>query len=133
MSHFIPRLRYLAAFALLASACADSSATKTAAAPAKAPDKAPEKTDAPAPAANCDVKVTAGAEAPATDVETGKTYCVGEVRLTRETKLEDAKKALADCKVDGEYDGETRLQCKGVTLSFGGPVQILSRIVPSAS
>jgi hypothetical protein len=144
MLRLSPRLRCLAAFVLLASACADtsSSASKTAAAPAKAaektetpapaPAKAPEKTEAPAPTGNCDVTVTAGADAPATEVEAGKTYCIGEVRLNRDTKPDDVKDKLTDCKVDGEYAGETRLQCKGVMLSFGGPVQLLSRIVPKA-
>lgn len=130
MLRLSPRLRSLAAVVLLASACADtsSSASKTAAAPAKAP----EKTDAPAPAGECDVTVTAGAEAPASQVEAGKTYCIGEVRLNRDTKPDDVKDKLTDCKVDNEYDGEMRLQCKGVMLSFGGPVQLLSRIVPKA-
>lgn len=142
MLRLSPRLRSLAAVVLLASACADtsSSASKTAAAPAKAaektdtpaPAKAPEKTDAPAPADKCDVTVTAGAEAPATQVEAGKTYCIGEVRLNRDTKPDDVKDKLTDCKVDNEYDGEMRLQCKGVMLSFGGPPQLLSRIVPKA-
>ncbi|MCY0990707.1 hypothetical protein OV203_26420 [Nannocystis sp. ILAH1] len=142
MLRLSPRLRCLAALVLLASACADtsSSSSKTAAAPAKAPEKtdapapakAPEKTDAPAPTGKCDVTVTAGADAPATEVEAGKTYCIGEVRLNRDTKPDDVKDKLTDCKVDGEYVGETRLQCKGVMLSFGGPVQLLSRIVPKA-
>ena len=129
MLRLFPRVRCLAAFVLLASGCADtsSSASKTA-----APAKAPEKTDTPAPAGNCDVTVTAGADAPATEVEAGKTYCIGEVRLNRDTKPDDVKDKLTDCKVDGEYVGETRLQCKGVMLSFGGPVPVLSRIVPKA-
>ncbi|WP_170135963.1 hypothetical protein [Nannocystis exedens] len=128
---------------LLASACADTSspASKTAAAPAKAPEKAdapapakaPAKTDAPAPTGNCDVTVTAGADGPATEVEAGKTYCIGEVRLTRDSKLDDVKNKLTDCKVGEELEGETRLQCKGVMLSFGGPILVLSRIVPKAS
>ncbi|WP_434420340.1 hypothetical protein [Nannocystis pusilla] len=125
---------------LLASACADPSspASKTAAAPAKVPEKTDgpatarvmERTDAPPAAGACDVNLTA--DAPAADVEAGKSYCVGEVPLTRETRLEDAKKALTDCKVDGEHAGEVRLSCKGATLSFAGPTAVLSRIVPTA-
>lgn len=86
-----------------------------------------------APAAACDVTVNVGADGPVVRVEAGKTYCVGAQRLTRDTTLDDARKALGDCRVDDKREGGTLLQCKGATVSFGGPVLVLSSITPTAS
>lgn len=128
MSRFITHTGLLAVLALHLSACDDkgSDAPKAAGGPtAKSVDK-------PGPTGACDVTVKIGAAAPAVAVEAGKTYCVGDLRFTRDTKIDDARKMLSDCRPDEVLEGETRVPCKGVQLSFGGPVLILSKIQPTA-
>jgi hypothetical protein len=127
MLRLTARSSVLAVLALVLSACG-AEAPKTAPKGAEAPKTA----EAPK-AGGCDVTVTRGAPGPAVDLEEGKTYCVGEARLTVATTVEEAQKLLADCHPGEELRGETRIVCKGLQLSFAGPVLVLARIQPTAS
>lgn len=126
------------ALALLLSGC-DSKPADAAKTKAAAPEKDAPKADAPKPddaadkpaaAGACDVTVTAGTAGAAVETEDGKTYCLGDLRLTRETKLEEVRDKLGDC-TEQAARGGTHLQCKGVKLSFAGPPSHFSSFEPT--
>src|SRR5690606_19232454 len=140
MSQFITPLQVLAVSAALLTGCNDkaTAAPQAEAAKADAPKPDAPKTDAPktdapqpvapaektaegpAPTGACDVTLTPGAEAPAVKIETGKTYCLGDLRFTEETKLEDVRDELGECTAKANR-GATIMQCKGAKLTFAGP------------
>lgn len=116
---------YLLSAILLATAGCDG-----AVAPAASKD-AKQAIPAPAGAASvgaCDVSLTAGSDAPSIELQEGKTYCLGDLKLTRATSLAAARASLGGGCREEVLLGETRLQCRGVELSFAGPILILSAI-----
>ena len=122
----------LPAILLLTAACnSDVAAPAPVARKDTASPASPANPTTPAPAASaraCDVRLTAGVDAPSVEVHEGKTYCVRDLEFTRMTTLAAAHASLGGGCREEVLDGETRLACKGVELSFGGPVLILLAI-----